>query len=171
MEDIPVVLFGDCLTLWCILVVYNENQTRALNTILLKCCLPSTDATNNSEYIRWTAQTMKFLIVEPSPLPILSQIFALGSCFQTPSPSVDSGKISQIRKELGSDWKLWLRPLLRWRGKWRWSLLALRRQLNKWKICVCMHRSYPPPLLSDRDVLRYVLRATAAQVLRGQHLT
>ena len=26
------VLFGDCLTLWCVLVVYNENPTRALNT-------------------------------------------------------------------------------------------------------------------------------------------
>ena len=26
---------------------------------------------NNPDYIRWTVQTMKFLIVEPSPLPIL----------------------------------------------------------------------------------------------------
>ena len=25
---------------------YDENQTRALNTISLKCCLPSTDATD-----------------------------------------------------------------------------------------------------------------------------
>ena len=29
---VPVVLFGDCLTLCCVLVVYNENPTRALNT-------------------------------------------------------------------------------------------------------------------------------------------
>jgi hypothetical protein len=31
MEDIPVVIFGDYLTLWCILVMYNENPKRVLN--------------------------------------------------------------------------------------------------------------------------------------------
>ena len=51
MEDIPIVLFGDCLTLWCILVVYNETPTRALNATSLKCCLPSTDAMYRQEKI------------------------------------------------------------------------------------------------------------------------
>ena len=32
-------------------VPYNENQTRALNTTLLNCCLPSTDAIDRPEKI------------------------------------------------------------------------------------------------------------------------
>ena len=47
---IPVVLFGDCLTLWCVLV-YNDNRMRALNTISLKCCLTSIDAVDMREKI------------------------------------------------------------------------------------------------------------------------
>ena len=47
MEHIP----GDYLTLWCVLVVYNENPTRALNTTSLKCCLPSSDAIDRWEKI------------------------------------------------------------------------------------------------------------------------
>ena len=47
--DIPVVLFDDCLTLWRIFVVYNENSTRALNTTSLKCCLPSTNTIDREE--------------------------------------------------------------------------------------------------------------------------
>ena len=41
-EDVPMVLFSDWLTLWCVLVVCNENPTRVLNTTLPKCCLLST---------------------------------------------------------------------------------------------------------------------------------
>jgi hypothetical protein len=44
-----VVLFGDWLILWCVLVVYNENPTRIINTTLLKCCLSSTDAIDRQE--------------------------------------------------------------------------------------------------------------------------
>ena len=32
---------------------------------------PSQSSRSSSDYIRWTVRTMKFLIVEPSPLPIL----------------------------------------------------------------------------------------------------
>ena len=38
------LLFGNCLTVWCELVGYNKNPTRAPNTTSLKSCLPSTDA-------------------------------------------------------------------------------------------------------------------------------
>ena len=37
MEGIPVVFFSGYLTLWCLLVVYDENLMRALNTTSLKC--------------------------------------------------------------------------------------------------------------------------------------
>ena len=36
---------------YCVLVVYNENPTRALNTTSLKCCLPSIDAIDRREKI------------------------------------------------------------------------------------------------------------------------
>ena len=39
-EDIPVVLFGDCLILCCVLVMYNDNPTWALNITSVNCCLP-----------------------------------------------------------------------------------------------------------------------------------
>jgi hypothetical protein len=45
----PVVLFGDCLTLWCVLMAHNENPPNALNTTSLKCCLPSTEAIDRRE--------------------------------------------------------------------------------------------------------------------------
>ena len=48
-EDIPIVLFGDFLTLWCLLMVYNEYPTRALNPTSIKCYLPSTDAIDRRE--------------------------------------------------------------------------------------------------------------------------
>ena len=50
-EDIPLVPLGDCLTLWCVLVVYNENLTRALKTTSLKWSLPSTNTTDRQEKI------------------------------------------------------------------------------------------------------------------------
>ena len=55
---------------------------------------------NHPDYIRWTVQTMKFLIVEPSPLPIL---IPLGSKY---SPQVlDSLNVVTI---LGERYKLWI---------------------------------------------------------------
>ena len=40
------------------------------SSILATWCTHLSLLHNHSDYIRWTVQTMKFLIVEPSPLPI-----------------------------------------------------------------------------------------------------
>jgi hypothetical protein len=37
---------------------------------------------NHPDYITWTIRIIKFLIVEPSPLPIDIEILASGCCFQ-----------------------------------------------------------------------------------------
>ena len=47
-----------CSTLWwlfdpvCVLVVYNDNSTRALSSTSLKCCMPSTEAIDSGKNSR-----------------------------------------------------------------------------------------------------------------------
>ena len=48
-RNVVGLLFGAWLPLWCVLVVYNENPTRALSTTSLKCCLPWTEAIDRRE--------------------------------------------------------------------------------------------------------------------------
>ena len=67
---LPVVLYG-CET-WS-LTLGEECRLRVFeNRILRRIFGPKRNSSrfNHPDYIRWTIQTMKFLIVEPSPLPI-----------------------------------------------------------------------------------------------------
>ena len=54
---------------------------------------------NHPDCIKWTVQTVKFLVVLPSPLPILlllGQIFASESCFQLPLTCVPLSTVYKI---------------------------------------------------------------------------
>ena len=72
-DEILVVLFGDCLTLCCALVVYNESPTRALNTSL-KCCCPQltllTGGKNSRMYMNVQGRLMQARFIQ------IHQVFA-----------------------------------------------------------------------------------------------
>ena len=134
-------------------------------------CPPLSSRFNHPDYIRWTVQTMKFLNVVPSPLPIH---IPLGSKYSPQDPVFNLMMMMMIIMIIiiGTETSNWLSaPLLIPASGWSWkipTLLASKALLKPFTLPLI---AQPPKLPAGRDRVYFVTFASIQKKFIPESMT